>query len=200
MERIIARNTSIPVIKEQTFTTHENGQTSIKITILQGERDTSENNRCLGEFILSGLEPKPAGIPRIKVNFSLDVDGILFVSAVDESSGKQSNLVIKTSDSLDVAEMRAIVESSIANAKSDVNQRMIIESKIKATKFLNEIASVRNELNLLYSKKEIVKINRMINKKNKFKIIHLMLKAYQNLIQTSVKTNIIIVIINKQMN
>ncbi len=163
MERIIARNTSIPVIKEQTFTTHENGQTSIKITILQGERDTSENNRCLGEFILSGLEPKPAGIPRIKVSFSLDVDGILFVSAVDESSGKQSNLVIKTSDSLDVAEMRAIVESSIANAKSDVNQRMIIESKIKATKFLNEIASVRNELNLLCSKKEIEKINRMIN-------------------------------------
>ena len=77
MEKIIPRNSNIPIIKEQTFTTNENGQTSIKINVIQGERETSDKNTSLGDFILSGIEPKPAGIPRIKVRFSLDVDGIL---------------------------------------------------------------------------------------------------------------------------
>ena len=88
MEKIIPRNSNIPVVKEQTFTTNENGQTSIKISVIQGE-ETSNKNTLLGEFILSDIEPKPAGIPRIKVRFSLDVDGILFVSAIDESSGNE---------------------------------------------------------------------------------------------------------------
>ena len=96
MEKIIPRNSNIPVVKEQTFTTNENGQTSIKISVIQGERETSSKNTLLGEFILSDIEPKPAGIPRIKVRFSLDVDGILFVSAIDESSG---NCLLYTSPS-----------------------------------------------------------------------------------------------------
>ena len=66
MEKIIPRNSNIPIIKEQTFTTNENGQTSIKINVIQGERETSDKNTSLGDFILSGIEPKPAGIPRIK--------------------------------------------------------------------------------------------------------------------------------------
>ena len=89
MEKIIPRNSNIPIVKEQTFTTNENGQTSIIIKIIQGERETSDKNTLLGEFILSDIEPKPAGIPRIKVRFSLDVDGMLFVSAIDESSGER---------------------------------------------------------------------------------------------------------------
>ena len=87
----------------------------------------------LGEFILSDIEPKPAGIPRIKVRFSLDVDGILFVSAIDESSGNEKNLVIKTNKDLNIDEMKKIVESSIKNAKEDMDTRLLIESKIKAS-------------------------------------------------------------------
>ncbi len=155
MEKIISRNTTIPAIKEQTFTTYENGQTALKFLILQGERETSVNNRKLGEFILSNIQPKPAGIPRIKVIFSLDADGILFVTACDEETGVENNLSVKTNDELDLNEMRKIVESSIENAKDDVHQRMIIEAKIKAQSFLNEIDAVKKDIELLCSKNDI---------------------------------------------
>ncbi len=163
MEKVISRNTPIPAIKEQIFTTHENGQTALKIKILQGERETSDKNRCLGEFILSNLMPKPAGIPRIKIMFSLDADGILYVTAKEEESGKEKFISIKTNESLDFNEMRKIVESSILNAKNDIQQRMIIESKIKAKSFLNEIEFVKKDIELLCSKNDIEIIEKNIN-------------------------------------
>ncbi len=163
MEKIISRNSPIPAIKEQTFTTHENGQVAIKIKILQGERETSKNNRILGEFILSNIPPKPAGIPRIKVILSLDADGMLFVSAKDEETGNESDISVKTNENLDLKDMRAIVESSILNAKDDIDQRMIIEAKIKAKSFLNEIEAVKKDIELLCSKNDIESINKNIN-------------------------------------
>ena len=163
MEKIISRNSPIPAIKEQTFTTHENGQTALKIKVLQGERETSSNNRILGEFILSNILPKPAGIPRIKVIFSLDADGILFVNAKDEETGVESDISLKTNENLDLSEMRSIVESSIVNAKNDIDQRMIIEAKIKAKSFLNEIESAKKDIELLCTKNDINNINDNIN-------------------------------------
>ena len=166
MEKIIPRNSNIPIVKEQTFTTNENGQTSIIIKIIQGERETSDKNTLLGEFILSDIEPKPAGIPRIKVRFSLDVDGMLFVSAIDESSGSEKNIVIKTGNDLNIEEMRKIVESSIQNAKHDMDTRLLIESKIKASRLINEIANVRDQIESLCSKKDIESINKTTNMLN----------------------------------
>ena len=163
MEKIISRNTPIPAIKEQTFTTHENGQTGLKFLILQGERETSLNNRKLGEFILSNIQPKPAGIPRIRVMFSLDADGILFVTATDEETGVENKLSIKTNDDLDLNDMRKIVESSIENAKDDIHQRMVIEAKVKAKSFLNEIESVKKDIELLCSKNDIIDIEDNVN-------------------------------------
>ena len=162
MEKIIPRNSPIPTIREQIFTTNENGQTSIKIKILQGEREVTSANNLLDEFILSGLEPKPAGIPRIKVRFSLDVDGILFVSAIDESSGKENNLVIKTNEQLSIQEMRELVSSSIHNAKKDIDLRLLIETKIKATKLINEIINVESMMKKLCTSKECKEINKII--------------------------------------
>ena len=163
MEKIIPRNSNIPIVKEQTFTTNENGQTSIIIKIIQGERETSDKNTLLGEFILSDIEPKPAGIPRIKVRFSLDVDGMLFVSAIDESSGSEKNIVIKTGNDLNIEEMRKIVESSIQNAKHDMDTRLLIESKIKASRLINEIENVRDQIDSICSKKDIESINKTTN-------------------------------------
>ena len=162
MEKIIPRNSPIPAIREQIFTTNENGQTSIKIKILQGEREVTSANNTLDEFVLSGLEPKPAGIPRIKVRFSLDVDGILFVSAIDESSGNENNLVIKTNEQLSIQEMRELVSSSIQNAKKDIDLRLLIETKIKATKLINEIDNVKPMMNKLCTTKESEEINNII--------------------------------------
>jgi len=166
MEKIIPRNSNIPIVKEQTFTTNENGQTSIIIKIIQGERETSDKNTLLGEFILSDIEPKPAGIARIKVRFSLDVDGMLFVSAIDESSGSEKNIVIKTGNDLNIEEMRKIVESSIQNAKHDMDTRLLIETKIKASRLINEIANVRDQIESLCSKKDIESINKTTNMLN----------------------------------
>ena len=163
MEKIIPRNSNIPVVKEQTFTTNENGQTSIKISVIQGERETSSKNTLLGEFILSDIEPKPAGIPRIKVRFSLDVDGILFVSAIDESSGNEKNIVIKTNKDLNITEMKKLVESSIKNAKEDMDTRLLIESKIKASRLINEIENVKDQIETLCTKKDIENINKTSN-------------------------------------
>ena len=162
MEKIIPRNSPIPAVREQVFTTNENGQTSIKIKILQGEREVTSANNILDEFVLSGLEPKPAGIPRIKVRFSLDVDGILFVSAIDESSGKENNLVIKTNEQLSIQEMRELVSSSIQNAKKDIDLRLLIETKIKATKLINEINNVKPMMKKLCTSKESEEINKII--------------------------------------
>ena len=108
---------------------------------------------------MSDIQPKPAGIPRIKVMFSLDADGILFVTATDEETGVENKLSVKTNDELDLVEMRKIVESSIKNAKDDIHQRMIIEAKIKAQSFLNEIDSVKKDIELLCSKNDIKIIN-----------------------------------------
>ena len=166
MEKIIPRNSNIPTVKEQVFTTNENGQTSIKISVLQGEREISKNNTFLGELILSNLEPKPAGIPRVKVRFSLDADGILFVSAIDESTGNEQNSVIKTGIDLSVEEMKKIVESSIENAKEDMDTRSLIESKMKATRLINEINNVKREIQNLCSKKDIEKIYNITNMLN----------------------------------
>jgi len=166
MEKIISRNSAIPCVKQQTFTTHENGQTTIKINILQGERETKDDNRSLGEFILKDLEPKPAGIPRILVTFSLDADGILFVSATDELSGNERNIIVKANNDLSLTEMRTIIESSISNAKSDINTRMLIEAKMKGQRALNEINSVKTELELLCSKEELNIIKKIVHKLN----------------------------------
>ena len=163
MEKVISRNTPIPAIKEQTFTTSENGQTSLKIKILQGERETSENNISLGEFVLSGLDPKPAGIPRIIVRFSIDVDGILVITAIDESTGMKENLVIKTDDNINIKDLKEIVESSIKNAEEDVSFRMLIEWKIKAKKIINEIHYYQKDIEKLCEKKNIENISNLIN-------------------------------------
>ncbi len=199
MEKIITRNSPIPAIKEQTFTTHENGQTALKIKVLQGERETSENNRVLGEFILSNILPKPAGIPRIKVIFSLDADGILFVNAKDEETGAESDISLKTNENLDLSAMRSIVESSIVNAKNDIDQRMIIEAKIKAKSFLNEIESVKKDIELLCTKNDIKIINDNINMLNKVlgsndcdlinKHVELLNKSTENFAQKRIERN-----------
>lgn len=162
MEKVISRNTPIPSIKEQTFTTYENGQTSIKIKVLQGERETSKNNTLLGEFILSGLKPKPAGIPRVTVRFSVDADGILVITAIDDSSGIKEDLVIKTNNNIGIKDLRKIVESSINNAEQDVNYRLLIETKIKAKKLINEIKYFKKDIERLCSKKNIESINKFI--------------------------------------
>lgn len=164
MEKIVERNSTIPAIKEQEFTTYEKGQTAIKIHILQGERETVKDNRSLGEFILDGIEPQPPGIPRISVRFVIDSNGILSVTASDNSSGMQKELEVKPTHNLEITEMKSMITDSIKYASDDMKKRMLVESKINAQTFLNELSSVNEELKELCTKQEIKKIEMLVNK------------------------------------
>ena len=132
MEKIISE-TTIPIVKRTIPQHTENGQTAIKITILQGERETSKNNRTLGKFILSGIEPK-SGNTENKGWFCIRCRRYSFVSTGDESTGEEKHVVVKTDDGLNIKDMRDIVESSIKNAKDDI-LRMLIESKLRLEDF-----------------------------------------------------------------
>ena len=162
MEKIVERNSTIPIIKEQEFTTYENGQTAIKIHILQGERETVEDNRSLGEFILNGIPPKPPGIPRIKVRFTIDSNGILSVSASEESAGVLKELEVKPTHGLEVEDMKEMIKDSIINGTLDIEKRLLKESKIEAKIFLNEINSIKKELSDLSTKDELENVNIII--------------------------------------
>lgn len=158
MEKIIDRNSTIPIIKEQEFTTYEEGQTAIKIHILQGERETVKHNRSLGEFTLEGIEPKPPGIARIKVKFAVDSNGILSVSATDSSSGMQKELEVKPTYDLDINEMKNMIEESIKFASSDMDQRLLEEARMDGKRFLNELGSLKKELLKICSREELENI------------------------------------------
>ena len=162
MEKIIERNSTIPIIKEQEFTTYENGQTAIKIHILQGERETVEDNRSLGEFILKGIDPKPPGIPRIKVRFVVDANGILSVTASEESSGVYKELEVKPTSGLNIRDMKKMIEDSITHGTLDIEKRLLKETKIDAQRFLNEIGYLEDELIELTSDLEMKKITSII--------------------------------------
>ncbi|MDC3091337.1 Hsp70 family protein [Rickettsiales bacterium] len=159
MEKIVERNSTIPIIKEQEFTTYENGQTAIKIHILQGERETVEDNRSLGEFILDGIPSKPPGIARIKVRFTIDSNGILSVTASEDSTGALKELEVKPTYGLEIEDMKNMIKDSIVNGNLDIEKRLLKESKIEATIFLNEMKSLKKELNDLSTKDEYRKIN-----------------------------------------
>ena len=158
MERIIERNSTIPITKEQEFTTFENGQTAIKINILQGEREICRYNRSLGEFVLSGIEPKPAGIPRIKVRFSVDSDGILDVSAYDENSGKKNIIEVKPVKQLNNDEVIEMIKDSANYSKTDLEERSVVEAIIEGQRCLNELNYLNDEIIALCSKEEQKKI------------------------------------------
>ena len=162
MEKIVERNSTIPAIKEQEFTTYEKGQTAIKIHILQGERETVKDNRSLGEFTLDGIEPQPPGIPRINVRFVIDSNGILSVTASDNSSGIQKELEVKPTHNLEITEMKSMITDSIKYASEDMKKRMIVEGKMNAQTFLNELSSVSEELKELCTKQEVEKIEILV--------------------------------------
>ena len=158
MEKIIERNSTIPISKEQEFTTYENGQTAIKIRILQGEREICEYNRTLGEFVLSGIEPMPAGIPRIKVRFSVDSDGILDVSAYEEQSGKKNFVEVKPIKKINSDDMVMMIKDSVENSKKDMEERSLREAIVDGQRCLNELEYLKKEIKVICSKQEQTKI------------------------------------------
>ncbi|MBQ8994593.1 MAG: molecular chaperone DnaK [Oscillospiraceae bacterium] len=127
--RIIERNTTIPTKKSQIFSTAADGQTSVEIHVLQGEREFARDNKTLGFFRLDGIAPAPRGIPQIEVTFNIDANGIVHVSAKDLGTGKETNITIQSSSNMSKDEIDKAVKDAEQYAESDKKRKEEVENK-----------------------------------------------------------------------
>ncbi len=162
VEVIIPRNSPIPATHSQKFTTYKDGQTGLKIHILQGEREMVDQCRSLAEFELGNIPPMPAGAAVIEVVFTIDADGILTVSAREETTGTEQKITVKPSYGLPPAEIERMLRESMENAKADIGRRLLAESRIKAEQVISAIESAIKEDSDLLSDKEKTTINQQI--------------------------------------
>ena len=132
MTALITRNTTIPTRKEEVFSTAEDSQTKVEIHVLQGERAEATNNRTLGRFHLEGIMPAPRGIPKIKVVFDIDANGILSVTAKDEATGKDQKVTITSNSGLSDDEIDKMVQDAASHEEDDRQRREQVEARNKA--------------------------------------------------------------------
>ena len=132
MTTLISRNTTIPTKKTETFTTAADGQTSVDIHVLQGERPMAGDNKSIGRFILDGLLPAPRGVPQVDVTFDIDANGILSVSAQDKGTGKEQRIVIQPSSGISKDEIDQMVDSARAHEEEDQRRRAEVETRNQA--------------------------------------------------------------------
>ncbi|MBC7231736.1 MAG: molecular chaperone DnaK [Chloroflexi bacterium] len=129
---IIERNTTIPTRKSQIFSTAADGQTSVEIHVVQGERPMAADNKTLGRFILDGIPPAPRGVPQIEVTFDIDADGILHVSAQDKATGREQKITITASSGLTKEEVERMVREAERHAEEDRRRKEEVEARNNA--------------------------------------------------------------------
>jgi len=140
MSKIIPRNSTIPASATEMFTTFVEGQTNVKIHVLQGERELVKDSRSLAQFDLRDIPPMPAGMPRIEVKFLIDADGILSVSAQEQRTGKYQSIEVKPTYGLTDEQVEQMILESFEYAEADIEARLLIEARNEAETVLNATA------------------------------------------------------------
>lgn len=145
VERLIERNSPIPIAKAQVFTTYQDGQTAMKIHVVQGEREFVADCRSLGEFILTGIPPMKAGLAKIQVTFTLDADGLLTVSASEQSSGVNKTIEVKPSYGLGEDQMRDMILTAFEHAEEDFSARKLKQTQVSVRQDLERMKKILQE-------------------------------------------------------
>lgn len=145
MTHLIERNTTIPTSKKEVFSTAADNQPSVTIHVLQGEREFANDNRSLGRFDLTGIPPAPRGMPQVEVEFSLDANGMLNVSATDKATGKSQNIEIKGSSGLSSEEIDRMKREAEENASEDKQKREVVEVRNRAEILVHSTRSALEE-------------------------------------------------------
>ncbi|KAH9626379.1 hypothetical protein KSS87_009093 [Heliosperma pusillum] len=146
MTKIIPRNTTLPTTKSEVFSTAADGQPSVEINVLQGEREFVRDNKSLGSFRLDGIPPAPRGVPQIEVKFDIDANGILSVTAVDKGTGKKQNITITGASTLPQDEVDRMVKEAERFAKEDQEKREAIDTKNQADSIIYQTEKQLKEL------------------------------------------------------
>jgi molecular chaperone DnaK len=144
---LIQRNTTIPTRKSEVFSTAADGQTSVEIKVLQGEREMAADNKLLGTFKLDGIPPAPRGVPQIEVTFDIDANGIVNVSAVDKATNRKTSITIENNSNLSESEIERMVREAKAHSEEDKRRREKVEAR-------NELDST------IYQTEKLLKENR----------------------------------------
>lgn len=181
VEKIIHRNTPIPVAIAQDFTTYQDGQTGMEIHVLQGEREFATDCRSLAQFSLHGIPAMKAGIARVRVTFQLDVDGLLTVKACEQTTGIEQAVEIKPSYGLQEEDFLQILRDNFEHGLEDIEQRLLVETRVHAEQFLSMLETALVEDGDLLPREEQEKLAEEI-------------KRLKNLLNSAVKDDI-----NKQL-
>jgi len=162
VEKIIPRNSTIPITRAQDFTTYKDGQNAMTIHVLQGERELVKDCRSLARFSLKGIPAMTAGAARIRVTFQIDADGLLSVIASEQTTGISNNIEIKPSFGLNDEQVANMLKSSISNAKIDMHNRLLAEAVLDAEALIDATANSLSQNGELLSEDEKNKINQSI--------------------------------------
>lgn len=162
VEKVIDRNTPIPVAKAQEFTTYQDGQSATMIHVVQGEREMVDQCRSLARFVLTGIPSMAAGAARIRVQFNVDADGLLTVSAREETTGTEQEVAVKPTYGINESDMATMLRDSMVHAREDMEMRVLTEARVDARRNILAVNAAMEADRALLSKEDEASINQAI--------------------------------------